>query len=981
MYRLLLFGGGRLEGPEGPHTGNAAQGHRLALLVLLAVEHPRPLSREKLIAYLWPENDTEGGRRLLRQYLFLLRGTLGKDALFSDGDELRLNPARLGCDLWAFREALERGDPAAAVAAYGGPFLEGVFLRGADEFERWVEAGRTRLALRCCEALEALAEQCEAAGDVLAAAGWWRRLVEHDPYNARFALRLMQALETAGDRAGALRHADAHAALLQAEFGAVPEPDLQALAVRLRDQPAQRAEEAAAGAQMPPPGAQFETEEPQVRAGASESASDGAEASPITVAPVGEHRPTSERSPGAGPATLPRLRLRHLGVGSLLVLGLLGTLLPNEQGQRALAIFGFGAGESLLSRGVLAERERILLADFASPMGDSLLARMATVAFRVDVAQSPVLTLVEPRQVNAALVRMQRSDARILDLDLAREVAVREGIKAVLTGEIARSGSGYLLSAQLLAAESGEVLAAHRETARDSTTLLPALDRLSKQIRRRIGESLRSVSTSPPLAQVTTSSLDALQKFSQAQEVFRREGDNPRVVALLEEAVALDTTFAMAYRTLGMTLRRLGEQPSRRAEALTSAYQYRHRLPDRERYHLAGTYYTYVTWELEKAITTYRTLLDSYPEDAQALNNLGVVYSMTGNYERAEELTRRALEADSGSAIRTSSLIAWQFNQGKLEEAESTFARFAARFSGNSAVTYRAVFLASARGDYAAAASRAHAERQVGREDLTMQLFMARSLADLASLHGRLREAEHYTREVDQFIERQGDAATHLVEALHLAHLEITLGLPRARSLDRVERALAKHPLEGMSAYDCPYPDLAAFYARAGQPARARTFLAEWQKETPLELQRIQTIQRVRPLWGKALPWVLGEIALAEGRPWEAVEHFRLANHGRCLICALPNLGRAYEAARQPDSAIVAYERFLGTHFMNRLWYDAEWRGPILERLGQLHEARGDRDRAAEHYTEFIELWRDADPELQPRVREARRRLAALGGE
>jgi tetratricopeptide (TPR) repeat protein len=134
--------------------------------------------------------------------------------------------------------------------------------------------------------------------------------------------------------------------------------------------------------------------------------------------------------------------------------------------------------------------------------------------------------------------------------------------------------------------------------------------------------------------------------------------------------------------------------------------------------------------------------------------------------------------------------------------------------------------------------------------------------------------------------------------------------------------------------------------------------------------------KRVRPALGRALPWVLGEIALAEGHPREAVHQFLLANSAGCSICTLPHVGRAYEAAAQPDSAIAVYERYIRTPSPGRLTYDAEWLGPVLERLGQLYEARGDHGRAAQYHAEFTALWKDADAELQPRVRAAAGRMA-----
>ena len=128
MQRLRLFGGISLDGPQGPVGGRAAQRRRLALLALVAAEHPRAISRDKLIGYLGPESDAERARHLLRDSLYVLRGALGDDSLLSRTDEIRLDPARLSCDLWEFREAVARDDPEAAAARYAGPFLDGVFL-------------------------------------------------------------------------------------------------------------------------------------------------------------------------------------------------------------------------------------------------------------------------------------------------------------------------------------------------------------------------------------------------------------------------------------------------------------------------------------------------------------------------------------------------------------------------------------------------------------------------------------------------------------------------------------------------------------------------------------------------------------------------------------------------------------------------------------------------------------------------------------
>jgi DNA-binding SARP family transcriptional activator len=234
MFTLRLLGSASLDGPDGPVTGRAALRQRIALLSLLAVEHPRALSRDSLLASLWSENGTDEARHLLRDSLYILRSALGEDSVQSNGDDLRLNPSRLTCDLWEFDAALGRDDPEAAVGIYRGPFLTGFHLSDAEEFEHWADGERTRLARRYNQALEQLAEREMKNGHPLPAAEWWSRLATEDPYNSRIALRYMQALEAAGDRAGALRHANVHSELLRTDLDAAPEREVVAFAERLR---------------------------------------------------------------------------------------------------------------------------------------------------------------------------------------------------------------------------------------------------------------------------------------------------------------------------------------------------------------------------------------------------------------------------------------------------------------------------------------------------------------------------------------------------------------------------------------------------------------------------------------------------------------------------------------------------------------------------------------------------------------------------
>ena len=234
---LRLFGSPSIEGEGGAITGRVSQRHRLALLALLALSPGGRASRDKAVAWLWPESDQEKGRNSLSVAMYVIRSALGDTAIVGTGDELRLDTEVVGSDVAAFEAALARGDHAAAVSLYKGPFLDGFFVSDAPDFEQWVSRERERLAGSYHKALEALADEAEHAGDFASAAEHWKTRAVQDPYDSRVAIRLMQALERSGNRAGALQHASIHQRLLEHEFGIGLPRDVSGFVERLKHEP------------------------------------------------------------------------------------------------------------------------------------------------------------------------------------------------------------------------------------------------------------------------------------------------------------------------------------------------------------------------------------------------------------------------------------------------------------------------------------------------------------------------------------------------------------------------------------------------------------------------------------------------------------------------------------------------------------------------------------------------------------------------
>jgi eukaryotic-like serine/threonine-protein kinase len=642
-------------------------------------------------------------------------------------------------------------------------------------------------------------------------------------------------------------------------------------------------------------------------------------------------------------------------------------------GYSAMRAMGIGPVGSLVAAGVIDARDRILIADFQSQTGDTLLAGVVTEAFRIDFAQSPVVTVVEPTFVRDVLRRMERDPAVRLDDALAREVALRDGIKAVVTGELAAAGSGYVISARLVATESQQVLAALRETASGEAAIIPAIDRLSKRLRERIGESLRTIRGNAPLEQVTTASLDALRKYTQAFHADQVLGEHLQAIALFEEAIALDPDFAMAHRGLAISLGNRGLQRARRLEAATRAYELRDRLTERERYLAIANYHTGVTGDDDQAIIAYRAILAANPDDRTALNNLGLLYSGQRDWSRAEEHYHRAWVQDTTTSVPLSNQVPVVYNQGRPEDARALLEEFRSRFPDRPTYFSMAAALEAAEGNYDRAIELLGEIARVRPDDVNWEVTMAYRLRTMAQLRGRLAEAARHDRHAIAASERRGTGPqARLGAAIDEAFRDLLLRGDRDRAIARIDAALARDPVHEMDTRERPYTPLSTFFAEARMPERARAILGEFDSLPYADSHRSARIQR------RGLE---AAIARAEGRLGDYLAMAPEIDQDSCVLCTLPQVARAQLELGRTDAAIEAYEAYVSTPYIWRTWMDSWFLAEAYETLADLHDARGNVDKARLYYASLVDLWRDADPELQPRVRAAEQRLQRLSAE
>jgi tetratricopeptide (TPR) repeat protein len=606
-------------------------------------------------------------------------------------------------------------------------------------------------------------------------------------------------------------------------------------------------------------------------------------------------------------------------------------------------------GEASLLGGPLAQRDRIVVSRFTDQAGDTLLAAAISEAFRIDLTQSPNVRVMTPVQVRGALERMQFAGTSIPDDSVARDVAVREGAKAYVSGSLARVGGTYTVTVQLTGAESGEALSAVRETAADSTQLIAAVGRASRTLRQRLGESLRDLRDMPTLEKATTASLPALRKFTEGNRLFV-SGDRVRAIRLFEEAVAIDTGFAFAYSGIAGAYGAIAE-PGRALPAQMRALAHSDRLPFRDRGLLIARA-AYARNDNERTMTEYRSLLERYPTDIAVLNNLALVYRDVRRFAEAASLWNRAIAIDSSVNPLYHGLLNALVGEDKLDSARAILDIIRHRFPNDGLTPTVAVQLAAAGQEWEEAERLARANRERLQGDTLGLVDAYEQLASIVMTRGRLVEAEQLWRTQIMLSTRSESYGRRLFGATQLGLLELRFNRKPVRARAIVDSVIALTPLGDILPADRPYAALARFYAEAGDVPRARALLGA-ADSNDRSIDRIMTAD---------MAWTRGEIALATGDVQAAESELRAAStmHWN-QICVLPSLARAYEAAKKPDLALATYREYLSTPLLWRYERDAIEMGRVLRRMGELYERAGHQTEANNAWNQLLTLWRNAD--------------------
>lgn len=432
---------------------------------------------------------------------------------------------------------------------------------------------------------------------------------------------------------------------------------------------------------------------------------------------------------------------------------------------------------------------------------------------------------------------------------------------------------------------------------------------------------------------------------------------------LLEEAVALDSTFASANLSLAITINNWGGSQGRAFEAAAAAFRHRARLSDRERLAVEAYYYS-KTGDTQRATQTYRRIMEVDPTSTAAPTNLADLTMYSGDYAAALALLE-------GTPNPGHHVWAWNVmvNQAALGDPEAAVATIntAAAMNPMPWSAWVETLVHATAGDLPAAREVLEAAPPV---PVGTEFFAALIEANVDLLSGSMASAEEKLTGATAFSRRAGSVDEELFFSIHRAVARAWITREHDELALFLDEVLSDIDLSTVSARDQFLPGQALIHAFAGDEQRVDDVVARYRASVNADFDPD----------GRTL--IDASAILVELTPQDPAGFDRLVDVLRdlkCMRCTLVLEGYGAELSGRPAAAVAAYEAYLAEPF-----FDATeglmqvFATNVHERLGPLYETLGDSESAVQHYQRFAELWENADARLQPRVAHARERAEAL---
>ena len=626
----------------------------------------------------------------------------------------------------------------------------------------------------------------------------------------------------------------------------------------------------------------------------------------------------------------------------LLILSLLAVRFHNRQQSRRLT-----------------EQDTLVLADFANPTGDTVFNETLKQGLAVELEQSPFLNILSDEKVAQQLRYMGRPANERLSGEVAQEVCLRAGSKAVLLGSISTVGSHYAIGLKAVNCQSGDVLGEELVEAKRREDVLTKLHEAGTKMREKLGESLASIQKyDTPVEQATTPSLEALQAYSRAVGNRSAKGD-PAALPSLKRAVELDPNFAMAYVALGTVYFNLGEE-AQAVAATQKAYALRDRVTEREKFYIDSGYYGIALGDLEKEVSIYEQWKEIYPRDQTPYQHLALYDGYLGEYEKALEGYREAVRLEPNDAVNYVNLAGTYLNLNRFDDAKTALDTTQSRKLEHELVPWISYLVAFLRNDSREMEKVAPASSAEGIED-----FMFLSQSDTEAFHGRLRNARDFSRRALDVALRDGAKDRAAAWQAHTALREAEFG----NSVQARQQAAAALALT--SAKDVQ--DVAALaLARAGDATRAAAIVKDLNRRFP-------TDTLLNRYW---LPTIQAAVELDRNDPGRAIEilqtttAYELGGEPIQLDTLYPVFlrGLAYLMQRQGSAATAEFQKILD--HSGRVT-NCSLGALVHLQLARSYASAGDKTKAQAAFQDFLAVWNDGDADVIP-LRQAKMESARL---
>jgi serine/threonine protein kinase/Tfp pilus assembly protein PilF len=621
----------------------------------------------------------------------------------------------------------------------------------------------------------------------------------------------------------------------------------------------------------------------------------------------------------------------------------------------------------------LTEKDTIVLADFANSTGDAVFDDTLKTALNVSLSQSPFLNVLSDSDVAKTLQQMTRPASTKLTPEVVRELCQRAASKAYIVGSIGSLGSEFVLALKAVNCQSGDSLAQEQVTAASKEKVLDSLGEAASKLRTELGESLATVQRfGVPLAQATTSSLEALKAYSLGNKAYNEKG-TAAALPYLQRAIELDSNFAVGYTALGNGYASLGEV-GRASEYYTKAFQLREHTSEREKLLITAQYYENVTGELDKAARTYQEGIASYPREAGVYGNLGLLFASQGQYEKAAEMLRQAVRLAPDHVGNYYELAGYALALQRFDEARQVIHEAQMRKLDDFGLHNSLYALAFLEAD-----SATMAEQQqwfAGKPDVENDGFALAS--DTEAYAGHVGNARELTMQAVDSAIRVDSKETGAIYLANAAVQQAAYGNATKARKSAAEALKLAPTSQGVEV------EAALAFAIAGDAVQAESLAENLGK-------RFEVDTHLQALWLSAIQ---AQLALDKKKPGLAINDLRASspielgsipfvNNVSCLYHVYVR-GEAYLAAGQGSAAAAEFQKILDhSGIVWNCWTGAlahlgvARANALQSRTSQGADSDAARVRALAAYKDFLTLWKDADPDI-PILKEAKAEYAKL---